>query len=199
MSKYFSLNWKHKPELASAFALQETKLNHELIPILDDKTFLPFEFELRKVKEGKDGLIISNNLAGLSEIWLDYQPNSLAWPLMSEKLKSVIEKHLTGNEAIDWIQAVVNANGEQRAYYIPRFKRKLESLDRERTKYVPGTDQILKSCFSLSKINKYAIFHDELTHNLWKISPFLNVSEVLKKAIQKEKLTGLDFEKVSVE
>jgi hypothetical protein len=198
MSKYFSLNWKHKPELASAFSSQETKLDHELIPQLEGKILLPFEFELRKVKEDKDGLIINNDLAGLSETWLDYQPNSLAWPLMSERLKSVIEKYLTGNEGIDWIRAVVNVNAEQRTYYIPRFEKKLDVLDREHTKYVPGTDQILKPCFSLSKINKYAIFHDEITHDLWKITPFLNVNETLKKAIQKARLTGLDFEKTSV-
>jgi len=198
MSKYFSLNWKHKPELASAFSLQETKLTHELIPQLEGKALLPFEFELRKVKEGKDRLIGNSDLAGLGETWLDYQSNSLAWPLMSERLKSVIEQHLTGNEGIDWIRAVVNANAEQRTYCIPRFEKKLDVLDREHTKYVPGTDQILKPYFSLSKINKYAVFHDELTFNLWKITPFLNVSEALKKAIQKEKLTGLDFEKTSV-
>lgn len=60
-----------------------------------------------KLDVGKNGLIESNDLSDLKEIWLDYQQNSLAWPLMSERLKSIIEANLKQNEQIDWIECKV--------------------------------------------------------------------------------------------
>lgn len=198
MSNYYLLSGKNSPKVASAFAPEGTKLAHELIPELGNVNELPFELNLIKLTAGKNGLIESNELSDLKEIWLDYQPNSLAWPLMSEKLKSVIENYLTGNEGIDWISAIVKAPNEQRTYYIPRFSKMLDVLDTQKTMFVQGTDRIIRPVFSLSKIGGYSIFHQPSAHSLWKITSGLYVSEALKKAIQKEKLTGLDFEKTSV-
>lgn len=97
MNNYYLLSGKNNPKVASAFAPEGTKLAHELITELDDANELPFKLNLVKLTVGKNGLIKSNDLSDLKEIWLDYQPNSLAWPLMSEKLKGVIENNLTGN------------------------------------------------------------------------------------------------------
>lgn len=198
MDNYFLISWKHKSRLASAFVLNEAKLDHELISDLEESTIMPFDFELRKVIEVKDELIIGNDLSELNELWLDYQPNSLAWPLMSDKLKFVIENNMTGNEEIDWISCKVKSNKEHRIYYILRFNRLLDVLDMKKTMFVQGTDHIIKPCFSLSKIKSFSIFSKPSAHNLWKITSGLYINEKLKKAIQKEKLSGLDFEKISV-
>jgi len=198
MDSYYLLSGKNNPKVASAFAPEGTKLAHELIPELDIVDELPFELNLVKLTIGKNGLIESSDLSDLKEIWQDYQPNSLAWPMMSEKLKSVIEKNLTGNEGIDWISAIVRTSGERRMYYIPRFSKMLDVLDAQKTIFIQGTDRIIKPVFSLSKINKYSIFHQPAAHNLWKITSALYVNEALKKAVQKDKLTGIDFEKTSV-
>lgn len=198
MSNYYLLSGKNNPKVASAFAPEGTKLAHELITELDNVKELPFELNLVKLTVGKNGLIESNDLSDLKEIWQDYQPNSLAWPLMSEKLKSVIEKSLTGNEGIDWISVIVKGSGEQRKYYIPRFSKMLDVLDKQKTIFVQGTDRVIRPVFSLSKIDKYNVFHQPSAHSLWKITSGLYVSEALKKAIQKEKLTGVDLEKTSV-
>lgn len=198
MDSYYLLSGKNSPKVASAFGPEGTKLAHELIPELDIVNELPFELNLTKLTIGKNGLIESNDLSDLKEIWLDYQPNSLAWPLMSEKLKSVIEVNLTGNEGIDWISATVKASEDHRTYYIPRFVKMLDVLDTQKTIFIQGTDRIIKPVFSLSKINKYSVFHQPSAHNLWKITSALYVNETLKKAVQKGKLTGIDFEKISV-
>lgn len=196
MEKYFLLSWKDvKGALSSAFAPSGVKTDHELIHELNGNTELPFNLELFKLSDDKNGIIKSNDLTSLKEIWLDYQPNNLAWPLMSEKLKTTIEKYLTGNEGLDWISVKVTGNGEQRVYYIPRFENMLDVLDTEKTMFVQGTDRIIRPCFSLMKINKYAVFHQPSSHNLWKITSSLYFNELLKKGIQKEKLTGMDFEK----
>jgi hypothetical protein len=199
MSKYFFLCGKDAPAAASAFAVNKPKIaRHELIEQLEGKTTLPFEFELKKLTEKDDGLAISDDLDELKQIWVDYQSNSEAWPLMSERLKTVIENNLTGEEGIDWLTAIINGKGERREYYVLRFTKKLDVLDIEHTMFVPGTDAVIRPCFSLAKICRYSIFHDELSYSLWKITPGIYVSEKLKKAIQKEKLTGIAFERTYV-
>src|SRR5690606_17983105 len=140
----------------------------------------------------------SNDLSDLKEIWLDYQPNSLAWPLMSERLKSVIEANLTRNEQIDWIECKVKNGNEERLYFILRFNKMLDVLDMQKTMFVQGTDHIIRPVFASSKISSYSIFSKPSSHDLWKITSGLYVSDALKKAIQKAKLTGIDFEKTTV-
>jgi hypothetical protein len=198
MSNYFFLSGKNPPKVASAFAPEGTKLSQDLIPELDGINNLPFDLGLVKLSIGKNGLIESNDLGDLTEIWLDYQPNSLAWPLMSERLKTTIESQLTGNESIDWITAIIKGNGEQKIYYVPRFNKMLDVLDMQKTMFVQGTDHIIRPVFSISKIGLYSMFSKPSSHNLWRITSGLYVSEAIKKAIQKQKLTGLDFEKTSI-
>jgi len=198
MNNYYLLSGKSYPKIASAFAPEGAKLAHELISELGNVNELPFELSLVKLTVGNNGLIESNDLSDLNDIWVDYQPNSLAWPLMSDKLKSVIEQYLTGNEGIGWISAIVNAPNEQRTYYIPIFSKMLDVLDTQKTMFVQGTDRIIRPVFSFSKIGGYSVFHQPSDHNLWKITSGLYVSDTLKKAIQKAKLTGMDFEKISI-
>jgi hypothetical protein len=199
MNNYYLVSWKHKSELVSAFSLQQkSMLDTELIPSLFGKKNLPFHFELKRVKESQSGLIVNDSLLELSEIWLDYQPNNLAWPLMSERLKSVIDNNLTGNEAIDWIECKVIGLNDVRSYYILRFNKLLDVLDINKTLFVDGTDHIIKPVFDLQKITVFSIFPKPLSDDLWRITPGIYISEKLKKQLQKEKMTGLDFEKVSV-
>jgi hypothetical protein len=198
MSNYFLLSAKDAPELASAFAPEGTKLSHDLISELENVNELFFELELVKLTSGKEGLLKSNDLSSLKEIWLDYQPNSLAWPLFSERLRTVFTKHLSGDEGVNWITAKINGNSEQRVYYIPRFEKKLDVLDTLKTIYVKGTNHVIKPCFSAEKINDYSVFHLPVANDFWKITSGLYVSEALKKALLKGKLTGIVFERITL-
>lgn len=198
MSNYFLFSAKDAPELASAYAPEGTKLAQELISELDKANELSFELELIKLSISKGGLIKGNDLSSLKELWLDYQPNSLAWPMFSEKLKTTIAKNLTGKEGVNWITAKINGNNEQRIYYIPRFEKMLDVLDTQKTMYVKGTDHIIKPHFLFAKVNAFSIFHLPEAYDFWKITSAIYVCETLKKAIQKEKLTGVDFEKTTV-
>ncbi len=54
-----------------------------------------FRFSL----ELRDVFVASKLIVGeVSDVSYDYQPNSLAWPVMLEKMKSIIASHLTGSE-----------------------------------------------------------------------------------------------------
>ncbi|GIQ61429.1 hypothetical protein Flavo103_45640 [Flavobacterium collinsii] len=198
MNKYYLLSWKNSAQTASAIYDSEDQIAHELIPKLKGKNSLPFSFILKRIKEGKNKIIIDNNLDELEEIWKDYMPNGFVWPLMSEKLKFVVEKNLTGNEHIDWIDCKVKKEDEERKYYILRFNKMLDVLNMEETTFVRGTDHIIRPVFSYSKIKDYNIFVKPSSHDLWRVPSGFYVSEKLKKEIEKEKLTGLDFSKVPV-
>lgn len=198
MRNYYLFSIKETPNMASAFAPEETPLAHDLIQNIDQIDEVPFELELFKLSSGRTGLIKSTYLDDLQYIWLDYQPNSLAWPLFSERLKEIFSRNLSGLEGLDWIKARINGNDEQRVYFIPRFEKKLDVIDENKTKYITGTDRIIVPHFSSIKIDKYAVFHKPQAHNFWKITPELYISDDLKKAIQKERIIGVSFEKVIV-
>ncbi|GAA4316377.1 imm11 family protein [Compostibacter hankyongensis] len=199
MKKYYFLGGKHTKVGTVAFASGEIKLNHELISELEDKSIVPFDFVLRKAIEGRDQLIYSEDLSELSVLWQDYQANSLAWPMMSEKMKNIIQVNLKGNEELDWITCTVKANEECKTYYILRFNKMLDVLNIEKTLFINGTDNVLQPCFSLDKLKDYNVFTKPFSYNLWKITPAIYISEELKKEMQKALLTGITFEETRVE
>lgn len=196
MNEYFFLAEKIKPSTAFAYTQGETPLSHELIQHVRGKTELSFMLFLKKVTNDKGILQVSDDLSELKHLWLDYQPNNLAWPLMSEKMRNVISTHLTGKEGLVWIKAIVNGGNEVKEYFIPRFLQKLDVLDEQKTMFVAGTAHIIRPVFSFAKIENYSIFF--APQDYWEITSGLYVSGVLKKAIQKAKLTGVDFEKTTV-
>jgi hypothetical protein len=194
---FFSIKNSNGPS-ASAFAPESTKLVHELTADLNGINELNFNLTLIKLTVGRKGLLKSDDLSDIKNVWQDYQLNSLAWPLFSLRLKTVIENELTGAEGIDWIMANINGKEEQKTYYIPRFKQMLDVLNLQETMYVQGTNHIIKPVFSFEKIKKYAIFSEPSNRDYWKITSGLYISETLKKAIVKAKITGVEFNKTTV-
>ncbi len=200
MHNYYLITPKESRDCSFAMAPESErgKLYDELLDDLTGVSELPYQFNLMRLSVGKKGLIRSEDLSGVPEIWLDILPNSFAWPLYSEGLKAIIEKHLTGREVIEWIKAPINGPAEQRFYYIPVFQKKLDVLDTQKTKYLMGSESVLIPCFSYSKVKNYSLFHIPTSGLLWKIRNGY-ISESLKKAIQKENLQGIHFEKSVVE
>lgn len=199
MENYYFLSWKEEQKSStSAFAPKGTKLAHDLISELRDVHKLPFELHLVKLDTDEKGLIISNDLSDVKEVWLDYQPNSLAWPIMSSKMKNLIESNLKGNENVDWIECTIKNKEEERIYFILRFNTVLDVLDFQQTSFVQDTDHIIRPVFSSSKIGAYTIFPKPASYNFWQITSGIFVSESLKKTMQKAKVTGIDFSKARI-
>lgn len=196
MREYFYLGENIKPRTAVAFPEGETPLSHELIPDMIGRTTLPFDLHLRSVKLTRNDLIESSDLTNIKHLWVDYQPNALAWPLMSQKMKELVESFLTGKEGIIWMKTTVRTPEDSREYFIPRFSRKLDVLDEHRTTYADGTDFIVMPVFSLDKISEYSLFHKP--GDFWQITLGMYVNENLMNAMKKEKLTGVGFSRASV-
>lgn len=198
MANYYLISAKNSTNLASAFTPEADLSTAEVISKLGNDLELNSEFKLIKLTADKNGLKKSTDLSGLKEIWLDYQPNNLAWPFFSERLKESVQRLLTDKEGISWIKIKINGNEEERKYYIPFFTKKLDVLDEEKTTYVKGTSYIIKPHFSLIKVTNYTIFHTPFGQNQWQITPEIYITEQLKFEIQKNGLTGVVFEKTRV-
>jgi len=196
MNEYFFLGDKNHHKTAFAYTEAETPLAHQLIPGLRTATHLPFDLVLKKVYRHKGVLETSNDLSDLKHEWVDYQPNNLAWPLMSEKMMQVIDRNLTGKESIVWMKAFVKSVHEKKIYFVPRFEKQLDVLDEQQTVFVEGTTHIIKPVFSLIKVRKYSMFHKP--RMFWEISSALYINEIVKAEILKEKLSGVSFENVTV-
>lgn len=128
----------------------------------------------------------------------DYLADDLGIPLMSERLMKIINKHLTGKEGLHWYKAFINYGDEKVIYYAPNFKDDLDVLNNETSIFNRMTGGLVKASFSIKKIYQLAFFPlPQLDIKL----PFrlgLIVSDDIKKDIIKEKLTGIDFSKVSI-
>jgi hypothetical protein len=176
--KYFYLSWTEDDLLGLEPAkAPKGTLGYELEKELRGKHELPFTLSL-----DDDALL------------LDYLPNTLAWPLMSERLKNLISDILTGNEGLDWVSAKVSHKGQILPYYVPRFLKQLDILDRSKTISAGKENEaIVKAHLSLSKVKNLTFF--PLPD--WRINCSNIVSEFLKKKIEKAGLTGMRFSKVS--
>lgn len=171
--KYFYLSWIDNKNVKVAKAPKGT-LSFELAEKIKGKGELPFVLELDHDAE-----------------LLDYLPNTIAWPLMSERLKELISESLTGQEGLSWIVARVKCGVNETKYFIPRFSRELDILEKSKSIFA-GRDFLVKAHLSLKKVKNYAFFPlPDL--------PFTSrnvVSEELKKRIEQSNLTGINFERV---
>ena len=197
MIKIFSLGDRLRPKTAFICPKVEMSPLDEIVLKFVREDRLHIDLVLKEVTLKRGKIYKDDDLSKINHLWVDYQPNSFAWPFMSEKMKAIVEANLTGNECIDWIEAEIFANKEKRVYYLPKFTKFLDVLDTNKTTYVDGTDHIIKPVFSsekvsnLSLLNKPSRFNNQITSGLY-------VSEKLKNALEKDKIKGIEFNPSSV-
>jgi hypothetical protein len=196
MSTHFFLSEKVKPNAVFAITEGETPLAYELIDKLRKKSELPFKLYLKTARKVKGRYMFEDYVSEDQFEWIDYHPNNLAWPLMSSRMKNIIENNLNGQEGVDWIRAILYGHLTTRDYFIPRFQTKLDVLDFEKTTYVKGTDHIIKPVFSLSKIANFSMFH--LPEDFWQITSGLYINSKIKRELELSEITGIEFESVKI-
>lgn len=194
--KYYSMRAKNLKIVTSAISIGNDKLDYELIPELKDLDKMPFEFELKVLTFNKKGIVINDDISSLEKKWFDYQYNNLAWPIFSEKLMKVIDTNLYKNENLSWIKCIINSNKEKRTYFIPKFSKKNDLLNTDKTIYVPGTDHIIKAYYSLLKVQKYAVFPKPST--FWEIPTSIIVNQEIKEAIENQGFSEIEFEEILI-
>jgi len=155
---------------------------------------LPFELVLKDVLFEKNGSRQSSELGKLKYLWYDYQPNSLAWPIFSERLKNVIDSQTTGEKLFDWLIITIRQNSEiSRPYYLLRFTKQQDVLNLEHSVFAGrNSDFLVKPIFDAKKVDKLTIFSAE--KNGEQITSGIYVSQQIKDVAKAQGLVGLNFE-----
>lgn len=196
--KYYSLYQKEEDtDCASAFLPDNITLSNVELMTADDMYLFPVNFTLKRLSLDCNGVNVSSDFSGLNDLWLDYMPNSEAWPMLSERMMTAINPLLTGNEKLRWIRCSVTHEKETRFYYVPLFKAEFDILDSDKCVYA-SNGIVIKRVYALSKIKNYSVFPEPSYKNWWDILPVLYVSENVRKTIMKNKLTGIAIEKAPV-
>ncbi len=173
--KYYWMSVKNGAVDSVAYAPKGTPVAHRLLSQIDSWTTVPFHLELHSVR------ISSHLVVGdTCDSFFDYQPNSLAWPVLSRKIRIIIESNLTGQEGLEWKEITIKGRTQTTQYYIPTFTKKLDTLDVNHSVFAASSGMLIKGCFDHSKIGKYAVFHRPGL--FWRITQ-LYVCEMIKKEI----------------
>ena len=116
-------------------------------------------------------------------------------------MKDIITLYLTGKEGISWVKIKVHDGDRLLDYYIPAFTNPPIVYDEERSKYVRERDYtndptvpILprRAIQGLHFFSEHPKFH----RNVSKFASGFVVSDTLRKALKKARLTNLLFEKL---
>ena len=174
---FFNLFWEAGEEGAVAYSPK----NHgiKFVDHLKGLEEVPFEFE---VKEGE---------------LQDYLANDEAWPLMSEKVKEIIDAN-TLNKKHRWIRVKVKNHqiNKTTIYFLPVFESKIDILSEKDTKY-DDNNLVLVPCLSLKKVRKLSFFPKQ-DPDFDFIERSLCLSKKIKEEIIKNKLTGITFSRANL-
>ena len=189
---YYKLDILNNRVSTVAYAPKGIPTSHEIREgiSIENTHSIPFSMELHDIR------ITSKLLVGdVSDRFYDFQPNNMAWPIMSEKMKSIIDSHLTGLEYIEWKEVTINGKTESRKYYVPFFKRKLDILNMSETVLSPY-GIIMIPCFDKEKIQGLAAFH--CPDFDWRIPLKFYVNELIKKDLAKAAIKEISFSQARI-
>ncbi len=198
MSIYYMMSGKHMRQGASAYFPFGSQPIYELIDELTLSEKSPYELKLVKLSFRKGEMEVSSDLSGIDHLWTDYLSNNLYGPLLSARLRTIIDKNLTGNEGLKWIDVVVDGCDEKRTYYIPKFTKVLDVLNEAETSYYGHDGRIAIPAFSANKINHYSVFYNPSNYKIPQIPSCLYVNSNIKNTIIENNVLGVTFEKISV-
>jgi hypothetical protein len=180
--------------VAVACAPEDTPASYMLAPQLSGLSSLPFELVLKDVLFEKNGSRQSSELGKLKHLWYDYQPNSLAWPIFSERFKNVIDSQTPGEKPFDWLTVTIRQNSKvSRQYYLLRFTKQQDVLNLEHSVFAGrNSDFLVKPVFDAEKVEKLTIFSAEKDGE--HITSGIYVSQQVKDVAKPQGLVGLNFE-----
>lgn len=190
----FFLSPLNSKSVAVACAPEDTPASYELISKLERLTALPFDLVLKDILFEKKGPRQSSELGKLKHLWYDYQPNSLAWPIFSERLKNVIDSQTIGEKPFDWLTVTIKQNSKvSRQYYLLRFIKHQDVLNLEHSVFAGrNADFLVKPVFDSNKIENLTIFSAPKDDG--QITSGIYVSQQVRDVAKAQGLVGLNFE-----
>lgn len=128
----------------------------------------------------------------------DYLNNVLDWPIISSRIKALLEKQqVQGIQLLPVKIKKKNSKEELKGYFVLNICNLIDALDMEKSDYYksdipPHEIVVMQSILKEEKIKEIDIFR--VKHSKFVIY----ISQRLKKAMRKEKITGMDFAEVEV-
>jgi len=126
---------------------------------------------------------------GEGEGFQDYQFDSFAFRLFSQRLKNLLENNKSPDDKIQWLDATVTWNGETRPYYVLHFYEDTDVLDPVLSKW----DDKLKMPLALPHVYIQERIDN---HNIFSYpgdGTGLTVRAFIVKEIKKQKMTGMTW------
>jgi len=196
--KYYEVTWKEFKEKYSSCAVMNIKIKRKEFDklLVENSTKLyGMAWHIISLSVGRKSIIESDNLSEIKHLWPDYIGNERVLPIMSEKMKDIIESNLKGTEDVFWIPITIEANGKVRPYYILRFQKQIKVLCKAKTEYLYSV--VSKAVFYKEKALKYSVIPLQ-ENSLWNVLGNFYISSEIKRQLVKADVTGIKYTPVEL-
>jgi hypothetical protein len=120
----------------------------------------------------------------------DFQANDLDWILCSKKLQKIIKQNASAVDKLVWLDSKITLDGETRNYSILHFPFRPDVLSKEKS-LILENGFVVKPTLERKKVCGHNVF----SYPSGEFS--LIVSEKVKRAIESENCTGIEFLEIS--
>lgn len=121
----------------------------------------------------------------------DYLANNLGARLCSQRLRETIERNLSPNDHVQWLEVYVrDGGGNCKGYFVLHFPQNRPVVNEEKSLLVG--DMVIKPVFKLDIVKEHRVFTLPGAGG-----PTLYVSGSMKEAIEERRLSGMAFSIVS--
>ena len=129
----------------------------------------------------------------------DYIADDLGVPLFSEQVRNIINELMTGEEGIEWYEVPVVQSRNQYRYFAPKFTRTLDVLNEDSSLYGVNKSILIKAVLSTEKIKKYSIVPIVGSSETFFFPTRIAISDRVKKALKKARVSGISFSPINVD
>ena len=129
----------------------------------------------------------------------DYIADDLGVPLFSEQVRNIIDELMTGEEGIEWYEVPVVQSRNQYRYFAPKFTRTLDILNEDSSLYGVNKSILIKAVLSTEKIKKYSIVPIVGSSETFFFPTRIAISDRVKKALKKARVSGISFSPIKVD
>ena len=129
----------------------------------------------------------------------DYIADDLGVPLFSEQVRNIIDELMTGEEGIEWYEVPVVQSRNQYRYFAPKFTRALDVLNEDSSLYGVNKSILIKAVLSTEKIKEYSIVPIVGSSEAFFFPTRIAISDRVKKALEKARVSGISFSPIKVD
>ena len=128
-----------------------------------------------------------------------YIADDLGVPLFSEQARNIIDELMTGEEGIEWYEVPVVQSRNQYRYFAPKFTRALDVLNEDSSLYGVNKSILIKAVLSTEKIKEYSIVPIVGSSEAFFFPTRIAISDRVKKALEKARVSGISFSPIKVD